>query len=161
MPRQRSAAPRRPSVAPAPAKPAAPQQSRAASTASVPATTAAHPPAPSQAHPPATASQAPGLFGQMASTAAGVAVGSTVGHMIGAGITGLFGGGSSQPSATEASPAPQTQAASNAWGDKSGISCEADAKAFTKCMDDHRGDLTICGWYLDQLKACQNMAKQF
>jgi len=72
--------------------------------------------------------------------------------MVGAGITGLFGGGSSQPAAAEAAPAqPQAQAQSNSWGDRSNVSCEADAKSFTKCMDDYKGDMSICGWYLDQL----------
>lgn len=83
-----------------------------------------------------------------------MAVGSTVGHMVGAGITGLFGGGgSSQPAAAEAAPPaqPQVQAQSNSWGDRSNVSCEADAKSFTKCMDDYNGDMTVCGWYLEQL----------
>ncbi|RPB19495.1 hypothetical protein L211DRAFT_842569 [Terfezia boudieri ATCC MYA-4762] len=160
MPRQRGgAAPRRPTIAPSVSK----QQTRPSSTAAVPARVQqAPPPVAAQAHPPATASQGPGLFGQMASTAAGVAVGSTVGHMVGAGITGLFGGGSSQPAAAEAAPAqPQVQAASNSYGDRSNVSCEADAKSFTKCMDDYKGDMTVCGWYLEQLKACQNMAKNY
>ncbi|KAF8416091.1 hypothetical protein EV426DRAFT_628154 [Tirmania nivea] len=161
MPRQRGgAAPRRPITA----TPAPKQQTRSASTAAVPTKVQqAPPPVAAQAHPPATTSQGPGLFGQMASTAAGVAVGSTVGHMVGAGITGLFGGGSSpQPAAAEAAPAqPQTQAQSNSWGDQSNISCEADAKSFTKCMDDYKGDMTVCGWYLEQLKACQNMARNY
>ena len=82
----------------------------------------------------------------------GVAVGSTVGHMVGAGISGLFGGGSSSPPATEsAAPPPPTQAQSNSWGDRNDAHCDADAKAFTKCMDDYNGDMTVCRWYLEQL----------
>lgn len=68
--------------------------------------------------------------------------------MVGAGITGLFGGGSSSPPATESASPPPTQVQSNSWGD---ASCEADAKAFKKCLDDYQSDMTTCGWYLEQL----------
>ena len=72
--------------------------------------------------------------------------------MLGAGISGIFGGGSSQPAAAEAAPPPPvTQANTNAWGDSSNVSCDADAKSFTNCMSEHRGDMQICGWYLEQL----------
>ncbi|KAB2580476.1 hypothetical protein BFW01_g3520 [Lasiodiplodia theobromae] len=159
MPRQsRGSAPaRRSAPAPAPARPAvAPpqpphQQAR-------PASTAAHPPAPQQAQPPMQApqSQGPGLFGQMASTAAGVAVGSSIGHAIG----GLFSGGSSAPA-----EAPQQQTAvadsySQQQNQSSGV-CAQDINNFRKCMDENQGSLTICGWYLDQLKACQQAASQY
>ncbi|PSS12465.1 hypothetical protein M430DRAFT_144731 [Amorphotheca resinae ATCC 22711] len=164
MPRQSRSGggsrPSRPTVAPS--RPA-PQQTR-------PATTAAYPPAraaPAPAAPPAAApapvqaqpqaSAGPGLFGQMASTAAGVAVGSSIGHAIG----GLFSGGSSapveQPQANNA-VATQGQSAENNWGARS---CDADAKQFTKCMDDNQGNMQICGWYLEQLKACQQAASQY
>ncbi|CAG8960119.1 hypothetical protein HYFRA_00010598 [Hymenoscyphus fraxineus] len=160
MPRQGrsgggSRAPARPSIAPqrpAPQK----QQTR-------PATTAAYPPTNTQQpHPPAAAAGAPsagpGLFGQMASTAAGVAVGSSIGHAIG----GMFGGGSSAPAAAE----PQAnnvatqgnQQDQSNWGQRS---CETDAKQFTKCLDDNQGNMQICGWYLEQLKACQSAASQY
>jgi len=33
-----------------------------------------------------------------------------------------------------------------------GGACEADAKAFTRCMDDFKGDMNVCSWYLEQLK---------
>jgi len=161
MPRQQRSmgggrAPSRPTVAPS--RPAvAPQQTR-------PATTSAHPPATQQQHaaPPAPApvqSQGPGLFGQMASTAAGVAVGSSIGHAIG----GFFGGGGSAPAEAQAAPV-QAQAAeasngqSNSWGPRS---CEVDAKQFTKCLDENQGNMQICGWYLEQLKACQSAASQY
>ena len=39
--------------------------------------------------------------------------------------------------------------------------CAGDVKNFTKCMDENNGNMTICGWYLDQLKACQTAAKQY
>ncbi|KAL7268178.1 hypothetical protein RUND412_009209 [Rhizina undulata] len=158
MPRQRG--PARPAARPAARPTPAPQQSRPASIASVPARTAPPPPpAPVQAQAPV--SQSPGLFGQMASTAAGVAVGSTVGHMMGAGISGLFGGGSSTAAEPAAATQPVQSAATNSWGDSQGVSCEADAKNFTKCLDENNGNMQICSWYLEQLKACQNMAKGF
>lgn len=114
----------------------------------------------------------------MASTAAGVAVGSTVGHMLGAGISGMVGfflsacpyifpsgldlhevvltngaiqfGGSSPAEAPAAAAEPvQAQSASNSsWG---APSCEADARSFTKCLDENQGNMQICSWYLDQL----------
>ncbi|KAH8882679.1 hypothetical protein GQ53DRAFT_700533 [Thozetella sp. PMI_491] len=148
MPRQRSAArpPARPTVpSRAPSAPTQQQQTRPATTY-----------APQQQHaaPPAQAapvSQGPGLFGQMASTAAGVAIGSSVGHAIG----GLFSGGSSAPA-----EAPQAQAApaqqQNNWGNN----CQGATKQFTQCMDENGGNMNICGWYLDQLKACQAAASQ-
>ena len=37
---------------------------------------------------------------------------------------------------------------SNAWANPA---CETDVHNFRKCMDDNKGDLSICGWYLDQL----------
>jgi len=96
----------------------------------------------------------------MASTAAGVAVGSSIGHAIG----GMFGGGSTQPAEQQAADnAVSNQANSdsyqnNAWGSRS---CEVDAKQFTKCMDEYQGNMQICGWYLEQLKACQSAASQY
>ncbi|KAF3941481.1 hypothetical protein ABW19_dt0210260 [Dactylella cylindrospora] len=156
MPRQRGGA--RPAARPAaPPRPAAQQQqTRPASTAAVPATqTHAPPPAI-----PQTQSQGPGLFGQMASTAAGVAVGSTVGHVIGSGISGLFGGGSAPTEAAPA-PAPAPVAQTNAYGDRTTLSCEADAKNFTRCLEASNNDMSICGYYLEQLKACQAMAKTY
>ncbi|RPA74264.1 hypothetical protein BJ508DRAFT_418704 [Ascobolus immersus RN42] len=145
-------APKRPAAPPARAP--APQQQRPASTSAVPATT-------QQAGPPAVPqqgmSQGPGLFGQMASTAAGVAVGSTVGHVLGAGITGMFGGGSSSEAAPVEAQAP-AQNQSNNWGS---VNCDADAKAFTKCLDENSGNMQICSWYLDQLKSCQKMAANY
>ncbi|RYO80577.1 hypothetical protein DL763_008865 [Monosporascus cannonballus] len=153
MPRQRSAgrpAPARPSV-PSRAAPPQAQQKRPATTYA-PSQGAQH--APPAAGPAATQqpSQGPGLFGQMASTAAGVAVGSSIGHAIG----GLFsGGGSGEPA-----PAPQDQAAQqqqNQWGNN----CAGAPQNFTKCMDDHQGNMQICGWYLERLKACQAAASQY
>ncbi|KAL5088142.1 hypothetical protein V8C40DRAFT_263957 [Trichoderma camerunense] len=143
MPRQRSVgrAPSRPTAS-APA----PQQHR-------PATTMAAPPqqhAPQGMMPPQQVSQGPGLFGQMASTAAGVAIGSSVGHAIG----GLFSGGSSEPAApVQAQAAPQQNQQYN--------NCAGAAQNFTKCLDENGGNMQICNWYLEQLKACQAAASQY
>jgi hypothetical protein len=156
MPRQKSAG--RAPASRAPARPTTtssyttPQQQR-------PATTMAAPPqhaAPPAQHAPAPqASQGPGLFGQMASTAAGVAVGSSIGHAIG----GFFSGGSSEPA-----PAPQQQVQTSAqqdnqWG--AAGNCQGAAQTFTKCLDENDGNMQICNWYLEQLKACQAAAKNY
>ncbi|KAI9885390.1 MAG: hypothetical protein M1823_002817 [Watsoniomyces obsoletus] len=171
MPRQRRSAaparsaPVRPTVAPQPRPAMAPQQNRQATTLAAPR---------QQSGPPATTgtqqgqtSQGPGLFGQMASTAAGVAVGSSIGHAIG----GFFGGGGSSAAApaettnsTAATTSPQdgmysSANSTNTWGGAG--NCEMDAKQFTKCMDEQQGNMQICGWYLEQLKACQQAAKQY
>ncbi|KAF5970082.1 hypothetical protein FCOIX_10615 [Fusarium coicis] len=147
MPRQRSVgrAPSRPTAA---APKPAPQQTRPAATHAAPPA-AAHPPA--QAMPAqAAGSQGPGLFGQMASTAAGVAIGSSVGHAIG----GLFSGGSSEAAApVQTQAAPQEQS----WNQNN---CAGVAQNFTKCMDENNGNMQICNWYLEQLKACQAAAGQ-
>ncbi|EER24413.1 hypothetical protein D8B26_005270 [Coccidioides posadasii str. Silveira] len=153
-------APARPT--PAPAAPAQTQH-RASSTAAAPPPAA---PAAQQAAPPQAVqqSQGPGLFAQMASTAAGVAVGSSIGHAVGSFFTG---GSSSAPAeaaqAPPASSAPMDnslyQSNSSSWGQSQ--ACETDIKAFRTCMDEHSGNMSICGWYLDQLKACQEAAKQY
>jgi len=109
----------------------------------------------------------------MASTAAGVAVGSSIGHAIG----GFFGGGSSaQPAEEQQYQQPATgsqdayaqpmdnglynsQAQSQSQAEQG--PCATDIKSFTKCMDENQGNMTICGWYLDQLKACQQAAGRY
>lgn len=152
--RGRPSAPSRP--APAPVKPAgtpSQQSSRGASTAAHPPANAQQPRAPSQQ------GKSPGLFGQMFSTAAGVAVGSSIGH----GIGGMFGGSSApaeqqQADNAVASQANESSSQRDAWGPRS---CETDAKSFTKCLDENQGNMQICGWYLDQLKACQQAASQY
>ncbi|ROT37670.1 hypothetical protein SODALDRAFT_325223 [Sodiomyces alkalinus F11] len=150
MARQRPgrAAPSRPTVAkPAPAL----QQTR-------PATTAAAPPQQHAQAPPAQAapSQGPGLLGQMASTAAGVAIGSSIGHAIG----GLFSGGSSAPAAPEQSQQVQATSQQQNYASEQG-NCAPAVQQFTKCMDDHQGNMQICNWYLEQLKACQSAASNY
>ncbi|KAF2735103.1 hypothetical protein EJ04DRAFT_534422 [Polyplosphaeria fusca] len=152
MPRQRGgAAPRRPTAAPAP-KPAQPAPARQHSTAAAPTQQSA---APTQQAAAPTQSQGPGLFGQMASTAAGVAVGSSIGHAVG----GWFSGGSSAAPAEQQDTdfAQQHQQTTNSQP----TVCATDVQNFRNCMDQNRGDLTICGWYLDQLKACQQAASPY
>ncbi|KAF3917277.1 hypothetical protein AA313_de0205183 [Arthrobotrys entomopaga] len=95
----------------------------------------------------------------MASTAAGVAVGSTVGHVLGAGLTGMFGGSSSEaPAAPTAAAAPTN---TNTYGDVTQANCSADAKAFTSCLEATNNDMSACNYYLEQLKACQSMFKNY
>ncbi|KAI5962996.1 uncharacterized protein KGF55_002788 [Candida pseudojiufengensis] len=156
MPRQRRSAP------------APRQQTRSAHTAA-PAYGQQHPQQHSSypaAH-PQTQQRQPGLFGQMASTAAGVAVGSTIGHTLGAGITGMFGGGRS-----EAPPAEQQyqqqdltnyqqQPQQNSFTNQQEKHCDVDARNFTRCLEETDGNMQTCGFYLQQLKACQEAARQY
>ncbi|KAI9716090.1 MAG: hypothetical protein M1812_005517 [Candelaria pacifica] len=167
MPRQRRGAatpsrnaPARPTAAPAgrsTVTPPQPQNRNMSTAQHLPARTN-QPVAPAKGQAPAQ--QGSGLFGQMASTAAGVAVGSSIGHAIG----GFFGGGSSAPAESQennmaaANPSDNANYQSNSWG---GGNCEADVKQFTQCMDQNQGNMQICGWYLDQLKACQAASSQY
>ncbi|KAH8907932.1 hypothetical protein BR93DRAFT_926957 [Coniochaeta sp. PMI_546] len=156
MPRQRSAgrAPARPSVpSRAPSNPTHQQQTRPASYAAAPPAAAAHPPATAQAP-----SMGGGMLGNIASTAAGVAIGSTIGHA----VSGLFGGSSSsEPLPADAAQnnvqANSQNANSQSWGNN----CAGATQQFTKCMDEQGGNMQICGWYLEQLKACQAAASQY
>ena len=59
----------------------------------------------------------------------------------------MFGGGSSTPVAVDDAGAASATNSNTRVG-----ACDADAKAFTKCMDDYKGDMTACSWYLEQLK---------
>ncbi|KAL6241038.1 hypothetical protein RBB50_012133 [Rhinocladiella similis] len=151
-------APSRPTASAA--RPAAPQQQQHRPMSSAPTAPA------QQAHPPAQASQGPGLFGQMASTAAGVAVGSSIGHAIG----GFFGGGSSAPVEQQQQPTDAYAQTGNAMDNRlysqsssaeATGPCATDIKSFTDCMNQNQGNMTICGWYLEQLKACQQAARQY
>ncbi|KAL4991557.1 hypothetical protein BDW68DRAFT_152293 [Aspergillus falconensis] len=173
MPRQRRGA----APAPTPARsaptrptaaPAQPAHSPYGQQHQQPHSTAAHPPTATQAPAapaPIQQSSGPGLFGQMASTAAGVAVGSSIGHAIG----GLFsGGGSSAPAETQQAPPAQAQPMDNGLWQGSATNsswenpaCATDVQNFRKCMDENQGNMSICGWYLDQLKACQAAAKPY
>ncbi|KAJ4298590.1 hypothetical protein N0V88_003620 [Collariella sp. IMI 366227] len=159
MPRQSRPPPARPlpgRLSPSRAAPALTQQQQQR-----PATTYAAPHA--APRPPAPLpllrllpSQGPGLMGQMASTAAGVAIGSSIGHMVGNGLSSLFGGGSAAPEPAQATQAQATQS-NTSWGNN----CAGATESFTKCMDEQGGNMQICGWYLEQLKACQQASTQF
>lgn len=82
-----------------------------------------------------------------------MAVGSSIGHAIG----GLFtGGGGSEAPLPQEQPQQQQGMANN-----SNFNCAGATQSFTKCMDDHNGNMSICNWYLDQLKACQSAASQY
>ncbi|CAI4047899.1 hypothetical protein SKDZ_13G1340 [Saccharomyces kudriavzevii ZP591] len=139
-----------------------PTQTRSASTVAAPAPPQQEPNA--YSHPPAAGAQTrqPGMFAQMASTAAGVAVGSTIGHTLGAGITGMFSGSGSESAPVE----QQQQNMSNTSGQtqmdqQMGRTCEMDARNFTRCLDENNGNFQICDYYLQQLKACQEAARQY
>ena len=133
--------------------PAPRQQTRSAHTAS-PAHANSYP----AAHPAQQQAKSPGLFGQMASTAAGVAVGSTIGHTLGAGITSMFGG-SSAPAAPVDQQMVNTQGQTQ--NQQQATQCDADARNFTKCLGDNEGNMQICDYYLQQLKACQEASRQY
>lgn len=83
-----------------------------------------------------------------------MAVGSAAGHTIANGVSSLFGGGSSAPAEVQQqqAQAPEQQAART---------CEVDARNFTRCLDENGGNMQICEWYLQQLKACQEAARQY
>lgn len=88
-------------------------------------------------------------------SSSGVAVGSSIGHAIG----GMFGGGGSSAPAEAQQQAPaqsqpmdnglwQSSATNQAWENPA---CETDVRNFRRCMDENQGNMSICGWYLDQL----------
>ncbi|GCE99024.1 normal oxygen consumption protein [Zygosaccharomyces mellis] len=144
-----------------------PAQTRSASTMAAPVR---HAPSPQQqapphqnhySHPPATTqqSQQPGIFSQMASTAAGVAVGSAVGHTIGAGLSGMFGSSSSAPEQQQQQQVAPME--SQAYNQNQMRACDMDARNFTRCLDENNGNFQICDYYLQQLKACQEAARQY
>ena len=39
--------------------------------------------------------------------------------------------------------------------------CATNIKQYTDCMTQNQGDMNICGWYLEQLRACQAAARQY
>lgn len=42
----------------------------------------------------------------------------------------------------------QSSATNSSWETPA---CETDVRNFRKCLDENQGNMTICGWYLDQL----------
>lgn len=90
-------------------------------------------------------------------TNSGVAVGSSIGHAIG----GMFGGGGSSAAAS-ADDGSSVQSQQSQYSQQSQQdNCAGAATSFTKCMDDNNGNMQICNWYLEQLKACQQAAKPY
>ena len=87
----------------------------------------------------------------------GVAVGSSIGHAVG----GWFGGGSSAAAEPQAENTDFAQQHQQANYSTQGGACQAQVGDFRKCMDENQGSLSICGWYLDQLKSCQAAASQY
>ena len=88
----------------------------------------------------------------------GVAVGSSIGHAIG----GMFGGGSSEPAPAQTAAAPvQSQQASYSAQSEYAGNCQGATLSFNQCMDEHQGNMAVCNWYLEQLKACQQAARQY
>jgi len=77
-------------------------------------------------------------------------VGSSIGHAIG----GWFGGSSAPTEQQQADAVQSSQYQPPAV-------CGEQVASFRSCMDQNQGDLTICGWYLDQLKACQSAARPY
>ncbi|CAE6473206.1 unnamed protein product [Rhizoctonia solani] len=146
MPRQSRS---RPAARPASSSSSSPFGSSSGQTRQ--ASTAAYPPQ-AQAYGAQAQAQArpPGLLAQMAATAGSVAVGSTVGH----GLSSMLFGGRSEAPVEQQAPPTQQYAPQN-----SGLSCDFQAKEFTKCMEN--GDINTCGWYLEQLKACQAAARPY
>lgn len=139
-----------------------PTQTRSASTMAAPVHPQQQPNA--YSHPPAAGTQTrqPGMFAQMASTAAGVAVGSTIGHTLGAGITGMFSGSGSDSAPVEQQQQNMANVSSQTQTDQQmGRTCELDARNFTRCLDENNGNFQICDYYLQQLKACQEAARQY
>lgn len=39
--------------------------------------------------------------------------------------------------------------------------CDADARNFTRCLEDNGGNMQVCDYYLQQLKACQEASKHY
>lgn len=90
------------------------------------------------------------------SSSSGVAIGSSVGHALG----GFFGGGSSEAAAPqESSMQAQSASQDQSWGGNN--NCQSATQQFTTCMDEQAGNMSICNWYLEQLKACQAAAKPY
>ncbi|WVQ99036.1 hypothetical protein IAU59_006168 [Kwoniella sp. CBS 9459] len=157
MPRSsRSSA--RPAARPAASSSSHPQQqqTRSASTAAYPPQGQAYP----QQHAGAGAGagvqqgRQPGLLAQAASTMGGAVAGSVVGH----GISNMLFGGS-RPA--EQAPAQQAQAMDPVNQQQAGVSCDIQAKDFTKCLEATNGDMQSCSYYLEALKACQAAARPY
>lgn len=86
---------------------------------------------------------------------------------------GFFGGGSSAaPAEQEQYQQPVDNYSQQGQSMDSGLyntsaqsqaqgPCANDIKSFTQCMEQNQGDMNICGWYMQQLQACQQAARQY
>ncbi|RHZ45858.1 hypothetical protein Glove_645g12 [Diversispora epigaea] len=149
-------------AAPTPVK-ATPTPTPVASSTNVPSKTS------TPSVPAPTPSSAPGFLGQVASTAAGVAIGSTISR----GVSSLFSG-SNEEGSTDSGGAPlpaqeriPPQSLYNDNNDSPFQSddfgnngCQTNARDLVKCLEQNNNDINVCQWYLDSLKACQQMASQ-
>jgi coiled-coil-helix-coiled-coil-helix domain-containing protein 2 len=54
-----------------------------------------------------------------------------------------------------------SQSQSNSYQNQQAGPCAADAAKFTSCFDKTGGDMGACGFYLEQLKACQQAARNY
>ena len=82
----------------------------------------------------------------------GVAVGSSIGHALG----GFFGGSRQETAEAQSTDGiVDSQSQGDYYHNTSyEKKCEADARSFTKCLDENKGNdyqMSICGWYLEQL----------
>jgi coiled-coil-helix-coiled-coil-helix domain-containing protein 2 len=76
--------------------------------------------------------------------------------MLGNGISSLFGG-SSAPQQVQQPEAPYEQQQQPMQG----AVCDADQRAFMKCLDSNQNDISACQFYLDMLKQCQSSSKPY
>jgi hypothetical protein len=85
--------------------------------------------------------------------------GVAAGHVAATGISNALGWGSSSHAAPAEQAAPaqnqamdnglwQSNATQQSWENPA---CETDIRNFRRCMDENKGDMSICGWYMDQL----------
>lgn len=87
---------------------------------------------------------------QAASTMGGAIAGSVIGNGI---STMLFGSRSHGEPQQAAEPQQMQQQA------PMGQSCDADQRAFMKCVDSNANDVSACQFYMQQWKECQSQAQ--
>lgn len=39
--------------------------------------------------------------------------------------------------------------------------CDADARTFTRCLEENGGNMQVCDYYLQQLRACQEASRHY
>ena len=73
----------------------------------------------------------------------------------------MFGGSSSSAPAEAAPQQQQVAAYQQQQTQEQSKHCDADARSFTRCLEDNNGNMQICDYYLQQLKACQEASRQY